>query len=206
MADIEEIQEALCDVRKAHRIIYAYQKRMMDIARFIGKKLDFVSVEGYKHFSNGAPKKITSATWAWDFIYSYLFEYYLGEKELQGRNCEYAMSLFQYSDTGFFDSERSTRTNIASFAPEEESVSKFLFLLEVKPKGSGWWWNIAEVINKKEYASRHHSATILKEGENTVVLYSVPIERFIDERSGLEVLKEFCDFCEKENVIQLTLH
>ncbi len=37
MANIESIKDALCDVRKAHRIIYAYQKRMMGIVRFIGK-------------------------------------------------------------------------------------------------------------------------------------------------------------------------
>jgi len=41
MANIESIKDALCDVRKAHRIIYAYQKRMMGIVRFIGKKIGF---------------------------------------------------------------------------------------------------------------------------------------------------------------------
>ena len=58
MANIDSIKDALCDVRKAHRIIYAYQKRMMGIVRFIGKKLDFPVCEGYKWFSNGASKRI----------------------------------------------------------------------------------------------------------------------------------------------------
>ena len=68
MANIDSIKDALCDVRKAHRIIYAYQKRMMGIVRFIGKKLDFPVCEGYKWFSNGASKRISSGTWAWDYI------------------------------------------------------------------------------------------------------------------------------------------
>lgn len=48
MASIKDIQNALCDVRKAHRILYAYQKRMMDIVMFICQKLDFNCVKGYK--------------------------------------------------------------------------------------------------------------------------------------------------------------
>lgn len=203
---MEELRKALCDVRKAHRIIYAYQKRMMDIVRFIGKKLDFGCVEGYKHFSNGAPKKIYSATWAWDYIYSYLYEYYLGAKDIPETNREYALSIFQYSDTGYFDRERSTRTNLSSFAPEEEAVSKFLFVLEVKPKEDPWWWKIEEIINNKEFASGSHTATILKKGNSRIVLYSAAIERFMDERSALDVLKDFLDYCEREGVIILTLH
>lgn len=101
MANIESIKEALCDVRKAHRIIYAYQNRMMGIVRFIGKKLDFPGCEVYKWYSNVAPKRIDSETWAWDFIYSYLLEYYLGVKSSADDSSEYALSVIQYSDTGF---------------------------------------------------------------------------------------------------------
>lgn len=46
MANIDSIKDALCDVRKAHRIIYAYQKRMMGIVRFIGKNWISQYVEG----------------------------------------------------------------------------------------------------------------------------------------------------------------
>ena len=91
MANIDSIKDALCDVRKAHRIIYAYQKRMMGIVRFIGKKLDFPVCEGYKWFSNGASKRISSGTWAWDYIYSYLLEYYLGEKKSPDGIMDYAL-------------------------------------------------------------------------------------------------------------------
>ncbi|MDE7386259.1 MAG: hypothetical protein K2N28_03885 [Muribaculaceae bacterium] len=205
MGNIESIRQALCDVRKAHRIIYAYQKRMMDIVRFIGNKLDFPFVEGYKHFSNGAPKKISSGTWAWDYLYTYLYEYYLGTKVNPENNIEYALSIFQFSDTGFFESDKSVRTNLSTFVEEEAAESKFLFFLEIKPKECPWWWK-TEVINKKEFATKNHTSTILKEGESIIVLYSVGIEKFIDEKSALEVLNEFCALCSNEGLIELTLH
>lgn len=206
MEDITEIQNALCDVRKAHRIIYAYQKRMMDIVRFIGQKFDFNTIEGYKHFSNGASRKIYNGTWAWDYIYTYLYEYYIGTKDTEDGAMEYSISIFQYSDTGFFEKEKSSRTNLSTFLNEEESASKFLFFLEIKPKKSPWWWKIKEVINNKEFASKNHTITILKKGESTIVLYSVPIEKFINESSALEVLNQFCTFCKENGIIEFTLH
>lgn len=207
MENIEYARQALCDVRKAHRIIYAYQKRMMDIVRFIGKKLDFHNVvEGYKHFSNGASKKIYNGTWAWDYIYSYLYEYYLGKNQNEEDNAEYELSIFQYSDTGFFDSEKSVRTDLATFTDEEVADSKFLLFLEVRPIGSPKWWRIKEVINNKEYASKSHTTTILKEGESTIVLYSIPIEKFLDEQSALHVLNDFCSFCSENGIIEFSIH
>lgn len=206
MENIEEVREALCDVRRAHRILYAYQKRMMDIIRYIAKKLDFPVIEGYKHFSNTPSKKIYSGTWAWDYIYTYLFQYYLGEKETDDRNTEFAISIFQFSDTGFFDKENSTRTNLSTFETEEYSESKLVFMLEVKPKESPWWWKVDDIINKKEYASKNHTSTILKKGESTVLIYSVPIEKLLDEKSALNMLKEFCSFCKENSILELSLH
>ena len=90
MENIEELKEALCDVRRAHRIIYSYQARMLDLIKFISAKLNYTQIEGAtKYFSNGirkgrrefAPLQIFENMWAWDFIYPYLMEYYIGEKK-----------------------------------------------------------------------------------------------------------------------------
>lgn len=206
MANIESIKEALCDVRKAHRIIYAYQNRMMGIVRFIGKKLDFPGCEVYKWYSNVAPKRIDSETWAWDFIYSYLLEYYLGVKSSADDSSEYALSVIQYSDTGFFDSAQSTRTNINTYSAEEESGSKLLFLIEAKPKSSPWWWDTKTIIISKEYATSKHNSSIKHEGDSVIGLYSVPIELFMDEDSAITVLKDFISFCTENNIADLQLH
>ena len=57
MENIEELKEALCDVRRAHRIIYSYQARMLDLIKFISAKLNYTRIEGAtKYFSNGIRK------------------------------------------------------------------------------------------------------------------------------------------------------
>lgn len=44
MANIESIKDALCDVRKAHRIIYAYQKKNDGYCEICWQKIGFPSM------------------------------------------------------------------------------------------------------------------------------------------------------------------
>ena len=140
MEKIEELNNALCDVRKAHRIIHEYQQRMLDLIRVIAAKLDFNSCyRGKKYFSNPLSIKrdgflrIEDDMWAWDFIYSYVFEYDLGEIELDNGS-SVGLTIVQYSDTGCFDVDDSNRQQTNTFALEEESSTKLLFIIELKPK------------------------------------------------------------------------
>ena len=198
----EKLNRALCDIRKAHRMIYSYQQRMLGLMKFISAKLDFAQISGVKHFSNDMYKRrngyidVHGNMWAWDFLYSYLFQYYLGEKEIEGGD-SIALSVVQYSDTGFFEnSNNDDRTDIASFAAEEESASKLLFIIERKPKGAEWEWNIEELVNNKEYASKNHTCCILECGNGgRQCLYSFAIEDFIDEKTALESLERLCGYC-----------
>lgn len=208
---IKEFNDAMCDVRKAHRLIYSYQHRMLDLVYFIKSKLDFPLFLAEKRFSDDIYKKrdgylfVSNTMWAWDFLYSYMFEYYLGEIDLDnGDSC--GLSIVQYSDTGFFEREENSQTDIKSFAEEEESGSKLLFILEMKPKKGEWIWNTGELAMNKEYASFKHKQTLLKsEKGNMQVLYSFPLDRFLNEKTSLEALEEFVDYCDKKEVAKLNL-
>lgn len=212
MEKVNELKEVLCDVRKAHRLIYSYQARMLDLIRFISVKLDFGgSIQGTKYYSNDIWKptknaylNIPDGMWAWDFLYSYLFEYYLGEWEVDG-GANVAISIIQYSDTGFFEISGNSRTDIDSFAEEEESGSKLLFFIEKKPKKRNWVWDVDAIVNNKEYASVSHTKTVLQKKGSVQGLYSFPIERFIDEKSTLEALQEFVDFCKDNEIAELEI-
>jgi hypothetical protein len=147
MEKVEYLKDALCEVRKAHRLLHDYQQRMMDLVKFIAAKLDFSVCEGHKYFSNDVTRKrnqnlaVFDNMWAWDFLYSYVFEYYLGETELDD-NSKIAFSIIQYSDTGYYDKKNNDKQNLDSFASEEESISKLLFIIEHAPQkknGYGLW-------------------------------------------------------------------
>lgn len=209
----KKLTNALQDVRRAHRILYAYQRRMLDLVHFIRSKLDMPVKDlcGVKHFSRPIKKNkgyltIWHDMWAWDYLYSYLFEYYLGEQKTSNEAYEYKLSLIQYSDTGYFDQEEEgTRLELEKFKPEDKSSSKLLFFLEYKPKDSEWVWKdgsyMERIVLNKEFGSKEHTKTVRDTAtRGTQILCSFPLERFINMEATLEVLREFRSFCQKQEI------
>jgi hypothetical protein len=185
---------------------------MLDLAHFIKSKLGMHEFYGIKHFSKPiygrskghTPLNIRLDMWAWDYLYSYLFEYYLGEKEAGDKRHNYKLSLIQYSDTGYFDQDGQRRCRISEFGSEDESSSKLLFFLEYKPKGSKWEWkdgsDMEGIVLDKEVGRKEHTKEVRTEGEGKQILYSVPLERFINMEATLEVLREFRSYCREKGI------
>jgi hypothetical protein len=212
----EEFNQALCDIRKAHRLIYAYQNKMLDLTYFIKSKLDFPQFGGNKLFSNPIEKKRDSYDnlkvwrdmWAWDFLYSYIFEYYLGEIEIN--KSIITMSIFQVSDTGYFDNNNdNSRTELSTFADEQNSISKLIFVIERKNKLNKFAWDNnwirKEVYNNHERMSAKHQKDCLNHNENIQIIYSFPLERFLNENSTIETLKEFVEYCNSKGINELKI-
>lgn len=186
---------------------------MLDLVHFIQSKLDMLEFRGIKHFSKPiygrsighTPLNIWPTMWAWDYLYSYLFEYYLGEKEAGDKLHNYKLSLIQYSDTGYFDQDGQKRGRISEFGSEEESSSKLLFFLEYKSKDSEWEWKDGSymegiVLDKKVGSKKHTKEVRSTATEGTQILCSFPLERFINMEATLKVLREFRSYCQKQEI------
>lgn len=125
----QDITSMLQDVRKAHRLLFQYQKCVLSLIKEIHKEYDFHQYPlARKHFSNplknkeqfyenkAAQKKNNVVDikfqknpdanlgiedkWAWDFLYTYELEYYFGLKKQEKKRCLF--SVFQVSDTGYY--------------------------------------------------------------------------------------------------------
>lgn len=212
---VEEFDKVLCDVRKAHRLIFEYQTRMLSLVNFIRHKLDFNDFRGFKHFSLPIAAKrdgyqaIHDNMWAWDFIYSYMYEYDIGEIEF--KDYDVYLSIVQYSDTGFFDNENNDRCVTDNFAAEEDSSTKIMFALEKVPLKCNPIdiKDLHSYFMDKAYASKKHTSTILYpkgEGKNVLVFYSMPLSRFINEKSSIIALEEFVGFCKDNKLVELSLN
>lgn len=186
---------------------------MLDLVHFIQSKLDMREFRGIKHFSKPiygrsighTPLNIWPTMWAWDYLYSYLFEYYLGEKEAGDKLHNYKLSLIQYSDTGYFDQDGQKRGRISEFGSEEESSSKLLFFLEYKSKDSEWEWKDGSymegiVLDKKVGSKKHTKEVRYTSTGGKQILYSFPLERFINMEATLEVLREFRSYCQEQDI------
>lgn len=201
MEEIRQLQEALCNIRRAHRLLHDYQTRMLDLTYFIKMKLDMPMFHGVKHFSRtigGSSKNISRDMWAWDFLYSYVYEYYLGSKERS--DCKYSISLIQYSDTGYFDSQtRGSRNHLNSFVSDEKSCSKLLIIIEETSPKRDWiigHSHLEDYVLNKQYASSKHKRDFVEPKQNVKqVFYSIPLEKLGSEELTLNELQKFIDYC-----------
>lgn len=133
-----EIETALVDVRKAYRLLYDYQRSALDAAKYVGSQLGLEYQGGYSHFSNSAPKdgKGFLDNWAWDWLNLIFYEFHFN-RQVSRDNC-LNMSIWLFSDTGFFVSDHAAPDKLAvsTFASPEKSGTKLGFLFYRKWKDS----------------------------------------------------------------------
>ena len=190
----EQLKVAFCEVRKAHRLIYEYQRRMQDLSWFIRNKLGYNNYQGFKKFSNTlkSSNKIEHDFWSWDWIYSYVYEYFLGEQTNKKNENSWRLSIIQISDDGFYKKKDSVATNLKTFATVEESQSKLLFYLSVATKNANYDWDPSGII--KKYADKEGGYTI-KNDTKTQIVFSVSMTKFVNEEATMQILRDFVKYC-----------
>ena len=153
--------------------------------------------------------KIDKNVCAWDFLYSYVFGYYFGEKPT--KNGGIIFCIFQVTDTGRFDSEEADKdTDISTFNSEENSISKLIFLVEKKINGNddiiwkdGWVDKNILKNNARMSATLKPETLDFEKNGNTQIIYSFPLDRFLNEETTVETLNEFIKYCNGNGVSEL---
>lgn len=195
----EQLKVAFCEVRKAHRLIYEYQRRMQDLTWFIKTKLGFPEYQGHKQFSNtiSPQHNIKYDLWSWDWIYTYMFEYRLGTKK--GKSIDITACLVQISDNGYYKNHSNQATQLSSFTPVEDSDSLLTFYLVAQQNNVTKHWNpLLESLNDTQ------PKVNLKENY-TEIFYPVPLYRFENEDATMTVLREFVQYCKTKANVELEI-
>ena len=192
----EQLVSTFCEVRKAHRLIYEYQRRMKDLCWFIRVKLGFNENWGYKRFSDVTKNntKIGQYKSAWDWIYTYVYEYFIGYQAV-GDKKTLGFSVIQVSDTGCYkDCKRDY--DISDFTPAEESDSRLMFYLAIRPNDSpDLDWRAEEIIEQNVLKDSPQMFIPENRHDLIKITYSVPLCKFADEDATLQILRDFVKYC-----------
>lgn len=196
-----EFEEVLKDVRSSYRLLYQYQKRVMDLVTFIGNYWGFQFDSGESIFS-GPPatwKRIDPGRhWAWDFLLLYNYNFVFSAKTY-GRWTNLRLMINITSDTGYYDNSNPTKTRVQDFAPVEDSRTQLHIIL----KTQGIAWNS---YMDKQYTALSESDSFFEitEEDKVILGKKYDLRRFLDEEKTMEVLKDFEDFC-KTNKIEIAM-
>jgi hypothetical protein len=216
-----DYSKAMMNVRKAFRLLYEYQQCMQSLVGHIKSKYGFGNgIVGYKRFSDpifsghndgyGTNLKI-DGVWAWDFLYSYQFEYFIGEQQLNEINENtkefdtVSMSIIQVSDNGFYLKDSIIETEVDEFEDVNKSESFLIFVCQKVERTS--LWKNAEYLNDiiKDLASGSKDFRwIAYKGNKTGLLAKrYLIEDFYNQVSTDEKLKDFSDDFYKKTAVRL---
>lgn len=213
MNDMNPIENMLADVRRAHRLVFEYQKRMLDLMQLVRNLYDFPnSPAGKKHFS--APLHNTEkfskdnkdaninidGKWAWDFIYSYAMEYYFGKKTSNGFKCR--LSVFQITDNGFFMRDGFEKENgrkganklkTEQFWDAEKSSSYLIFVAEVCKEDTRrvFFPNVQKHI--MELYGKDNDLLNIESGGCTLIAKRYPNSKFFNYNSSNECLNDYAE-------------
>jgi hypothetical protein len=191
-----QLEEALCDVRKAFRLLYFYQRRVLDLVEFVGDTLEYNYRGGSPRFSSPSPRygKGELNCWAWDWINMYYYEFHFGSKLIVNHNITF--SIFIQSDTGYFDIENNNRLSVESFAPVENTKTKLIFV--VGKDG----WDISKLYPEaKVFSSERTEFYDLLPNGAVMIGLSYNLSEFINEEFTRSKIEDFIEYCKAKNVI-----
>jgi hypothetical protein len=189
-----ELEEIFIDVRKAYRLLYLYQRRVLDTIGFISSTLSKPYVEGHTLFSNSHKnqKQIHFHQWAWDWLPMFCYEFKFAVEEI--KDSKYQFSVILYSDNGFEEAgDMVTHTNVEEFYPVEISQTQIYFQL---------WKNVADWNEDYDILWRSESTDKYEHSENDTHFLSqrFNLSSFDNEDNIIGRLREFKEYCREKGI------
>lgn len=196
--NITEINEALKDVRNAYRLLALYQKRLLDIVKYVSNAYNVTFNSGWSKFSNAAGhgNRASIDRFSWDWLSLYLYEFNLGTILSTGKD-QYHFKIVHQADTGFYDARANKKImheNVNEFSDVDTSVTRLFFVLSKNDNGCP----MQHILNGN-----------LKAVDNSKIIrenwLAVPynLQRFTNQSLTDEVLKEFNSICNETYGIDL---
>lgn len=190
------IEPDLLQVRKAYRLLYDYQARVLDLVSYCGSRMKFSYYGGWAQFSDSTPKngKGYLDLWSWDWLNMYCYQFKFKTQKLGENTLD--LSIFIVSDDGFYNSLSSTksRIDVENFAPVEHSKTKLIFVIGYngweKLWGNGW--------DNSEFLCGDID---FKENGNTKIFRQIyPLTDFLDESASMRTLRRFKEACSRHGI------
>lgn len=188
--DISQFESSLEDVRKAYRLLYLYQQRVIDIIRYIANEYSVHTGHGWSKFSENTPKgsKVHLGRSAWEWLNMYFYVFNMENKTIQGTGEEIDLRFVLQSDTGYYDAGIQSKQDVTNFAPAEESQTRLILTA-----------GISELPEVTGHLLQNHlcknSNELIVAREHRWIGKPYNLTEFFDQSQTDERIDEFNDLC-----------
>lgn len=198
---MNELKNSLIEVRKAYRLLYDFQKKVIDLVKFIGSEFGRSYSGGHVKYSDVCPRngKGNLDNWAWDWLNMYYYEFSFHNFEIK----EY-FSVVLISDTGYYEVHEHdpnlNKLEVTKYQNVENSKTKLALVY-----GDRIWecdgflknncWQDPEFILK-------YQGVFDKDNNSGKMLFkSYDLEDFKNKEAAINVLRDFSNFCLTNGII-----
>lgn len=193
-----EVEKLLVEVRKSYRLLYQYQRRVLDLVDYIGKRFGFSYAGGYSKFSNVTPRegKGNLTNWAWDWLNMYYYEFRFRTKQVNNGHLDFSIAIL--SDTGFFMARESNDkidpTMVSKFADVDNSETHLVLIVGKNIWDFFWgdWNNQTFTMKKSDFKDF--------DGDKVMLFKHYKLKDFFNEESANQQLLDFERFCLEKGV------
>lgn len=197
-----DFEKALIDVRKAYRLLFLYQKRVMELVQFLGDSLSFSYGGGYSWFSENTPRsgKGSLDNYPWDWLNMYYYEFNFTTKEVSGN--KFKFSILLQSDTGYYDSDSDNALDIKSFLPVEESQTRLIFLI-----GKNCWHPdySSDFEDDAFFHKKLFTEYVKVDNDKSLLSKSFFLKDFGNLESSQKSLSTWIEFCKNNGVLEIDM-
>lgn len=220
MESTNNLTQLLQDVRSSYRLLYQYQKRILDIVDFSNKYYGRQFLAGWPKFSNATPKakKVNLGFLSWDWLNLYMYNFTSDFFTIN--EDQYHFTILLVSDTGYFNthqeellsekelnqrkgrSNRTQKADVENFASTESSESKLIFIA-----GKNLWE--CEGVFSDDFKNPKLALGTSGKHKNEMgkmIFKAYNISQFENKEATKINLDDFKKYCDNEGVIVTNPH
>lgn len=200
-----DLNAIFLDVRNSYRLLFKYQKRILDLVKYAGNYLKFSYDGGWPWFSDASPRKGkgTLDNWPWDWLNMYLYDFHFKEKEIEATKINFSIVI--QSDTGHYDSkfpknETLHKCDIDEFSNPKTSETRLIFIASKK----GWDMDELFLLHPKttDYKlSKIHTEWETINADYHMIAKAYPLADFINQTETDKKLEDFITYCISKEIL-----
>jgi hypothetical protein len=200
----QDLEEILLDVRKAYRLLFLYQERVLSSMKYIKQVLKLNEPKG--HACTSYPIKQDTymlSNWAWDWLAMYNYEFSFNVIPNTSTN----LSIVVVSDSGLFEKNEihngvdSKVLDINSYAIPKESDTLVVFFVSTN-KETLWYDKSLVSLDFKTKSFRKGSKSYFKTNDAGDKFFSMSfsMSEFIDKAGIEDIVDKFVAGCKEKGI------
>jgi hypothetical protein len=197
---MDEFENMILNVRNSFRLLYFFNRRILDLMKYIGIRLSIPFDGGYPMFSSPSPNNGTKKVfdrWAWDWLNMYFYGFHFKKKK-------YSLAIILQSDTGKWDANVD-ELDVEKYEETSKSKTKLIFIFS--NNNNDYWKIVDEVYEKESLNKGNYKKTfeIPLNKKNILYCMAFDISEFRNKEATDNSLNKFIEYLKKNNIDDLKI-